>query len=89
VLGANVDPYNPSAQAMLAQLKAAFLAAGADVTTATSRAYGALFGMVQRQAAIVSFVEIFRLLGLMFLLLIPLVFLMKRPGKHGAPVAAH
>jgi len=89
VLGGNVDAYSPSAQAMLAQLKAAFVAAGSDVTTATAQAYAALFGMVQRQSAIVSFVEIFRLLGFMFLLIIPLVFLMKRPGKPEGPVAAH
>ena len=41
--------------------------------------------MLQRQAAMVSFVTIFRGLGLMFLLLIPLVMLMRRP-KRGAVV---
>lgn len=48
-----------------------------------------LFGIVQRQSAMVSFVEIVRLPGIMFLLLIPLVLLMKRPGRHDGPVAAH
>ena len=41
---------------MFAQMRAAFMAAGADAATATSRAYAALFGMVQRQASMVSFV---------------------------------
>ena len=53
-------------------------------TTATDRAYAALFGMVQRQASMVSFVGIFQLLGVLFLALIPLVLLMKRP-KRGGP----
>ena len=88
LLGTHVDALNPTAQAMLDRLRAAFVAGGADAVTATQRAYAALFGMVQRQASIVSFVEIFRLLGLVFLLMIPLVLLMKRPSGRG-PVASH
>ena len=56
--------------------------------TATQRAYAALFGMVQQQASMVSFVGLFRLLGVIFLLLLPLVLLMKRP-RGGGPMAAH
>ena len=52
---------------MFAQMRAAFMAAGADAVTATNRAYAALFGMVQRQAAMVSFVGLFQLLGILFL----------------------
>ena len=37
----------------------------------------------------VSFVGIFQLLGILFLALIPLVLLMKRPRGGGAPAAAH
>ena len=35
--------------------------------------------MVQLQAAMVSFVTIFRLLGLLFFVMIPLVLLMRKP----------
>src|SRR5262249_12763216 len=56
ILGSNVTPYDPATQSMLAQMKGAFMAAGADAATATSRAYAAMFGLVQRQAAMVSFV---------------------------------
>jgi DHA2 family multidrug resistance protein len=88
ILGANVNPYNPAARSMLAGTRDAFIAAGADPVTATSRAYAAVAGIVQRQATMVAFVEIFTLLGTIFLLLVPLVFLMKRPrGK--APAAVH
>ena len=85
VLGAHVTPYDPGSQALLAQMKAAFIAAGADATTAASRAYAALFGMVQRQAAMVSFVGIFWLLGSLFVVLIPLILLMRRPSAHSGP----
>ena len=53
------------------------------------RAYAAAFGMVQRQASMLSFVELFRGLGVMFLLLVPLVMLMKRPRSSAGAAAAH
>ena len=69
---------------MFAQMKAAFIAAGADPVTATSRAYAAIAGIVQRQATMVSFVGIFQLLGILFIVLVPLVLLMKRPRSGTA-----
>jgi DHA2 family multidrug resistance protein len=89
VLGSNVSPYNPAAQSMLSQLKGAFMAAGADTVTASQRAYAAMFGMVQREATMVSFVVIFQLMGWIFIGLVPLILLMKRPKSGGAPAAAH
>jgi len=89
MLGANVTLYSPAARAMFAQTRAAFMASGADPTTATNRAYAAMFGMVQRQASMVSFVSIFQLLGFLFFALLPLILLMRRPKHQGAPVAAH
>jgi DHA2 family multidrug resistance protein len=88
-LGANVTPYDPASQTMLAQMQAAFMASGADATTAASRAYVALAGLVRRQATMVSFVGIFELMAIMFVSLVPLVLLMKRPAQRAAPGAAH
>ena len=88
VLGANVTAYDPASQSMFAQMRGAFMAAGADVATATERAYAAMFGLVQRQAAMVSFVGIFQLMGILFLLLVPLVLLMERPKRRPSPEAA-
>jgi DHA2 family multidrug resistance protein len=90
VLGANVDAYSPATQRAFDAARAGFIAAGADVTTATQRAYGALFGTVQQQASMVSFVQLFRLLGVIFLLLLPLILLMRRPPRGGrGAVGAH
>jgi DHA2 family multidrug resistance protein len=85
LFGSNVTEYGPEAQALFQQTRGAFMAAGADSVTATNRAYGAMFGMVQRQASIVSFVNLFQLLGILFLVLLPLILIMKRP--RGGPVA--
>jgi DHA2 family multidrug resistance protein len=89
ILGSHVTPYDATSQTLLAQLRAGFMAAGADAVTATSQAYAALAGMVQRQAAMVSFVTIFQILGFLFLALLPLILLMKRPGHRADAPAAH
>jgi DHA2 family multidrug resistance protein len=89
VLGSNVNIYDPASQSIFSQLQNAFMAAGADAVTATNRAYAALFGIVQRQASIVSFVESFQILGFVFFAMVPLVLLMKRPRSGAGPMAAH
>jgi DHA2 family multidrug resistance protein len=88
--GANVTATSPATQSMFLQLRNAFMAAGSDIVTATDRAYAALFGMIQRQASMVSFVGLFQLLGIIFLAVIPLVMLMKRPrASAGGAAGAH
>jgi DHA2 family multidrug resistance protein len=90
MLGSNVTAYDPASQSMLAGMRSAFMAAGADAVTATNRAYAAMAGLVARQATMVSFVGIFQLLGVLFLALVPLVLLMKRPrGRIDPSAAAH
>jgi DHA2 family multidrug resistance protein len=79
----HVDPYTPSAQIMFQNLRSSFMARGADAATATQRAYAALYGMVQRQAAMLSFIDGFKLVGVVFLVLVPFVFIMKKPRHHG------
>jgi len=88
--GANVTMLDPTSQSLFYQMRGAFMAGGADIVTATNRTYAALFGMVQRQAAMVSFVGLFQLLGIVFLVVTPLVLLMKRPrASSGAGAGAH
>jgi DHA2 family multidrug resistance protein len=88
VLGSHVNPYDPAASAMINGIKQSMMAAGADSVTATEQAYGALFGMVQREALMLGFVRAFRLLGFLFFAMIPLVFLMKKPKHQGGGGAA-
>jgi MFS transporter, DHA2 family, multidrug resistance protein len=83
-LGSHVTPYSPQTQAMSRGLKSAFQAGGSDPVTASHQAYAGLFGMVQRQAVMLAFLDVFQILSIMFLALIPLIFFMKRPGKAGA-----
>ena len=89
MLGENVSIYDPQTQTTLNQIIQGLVAAGTDVVTATQRAYAILHGMVLRQASMVSFVTLFRAMGILFVVMIPLVMLMRRPSKGAAPSAAH
>ncbi|HEX7961745.1 MAG TPA: DHA2 family efflux MFS transporter permease subunit [Terriglobales bacterium] len=85
----HVTPLNPQAQAILEGLRRSFMAQGADAATATQKAYAAVFGMVQRQAMMMSFNDVFFLLTLIFACMFPLIFVMRKPTHAGGPVAMH
>jgi MFS transporter, DHA2 family, multidrug resistance protein len=78
LLGANVNAYSPQARQALESARAMFMSRGADWYTATQQAYGAIWGTVLRQSVMVAFVDVFRFLTLVFILAIPLVFLMRK-----------
>ena len=88
-LGENISVYDPQTQSTLSQLVQGMVSTGVDAGTATERAYAMLHGMLLRQASMVSFVAVFRLLGVLFLIMLPLVLLMQRPSKGSAPASAH
>jgi len=79
ILGTQVSAYSTVTQERLHQIQGAFAVQGMDSVTATQRAQGVLWLTVQEQAAILTFNDAFRLLGLIFLILVPLGFLMRRP----------
>lgn len=90
VLVSNVNVYDPETTHVLGALKSAFMAHGADAGTAMQQAYAAIAGLVHRQAAVLSFLDVFRLLAFIFLVLTPLALLMRRPRQRdgGRAVAA-
>ncbi len=86
-LGEHVSVYDPIGRAALERLEAQFRAAGEDPVTAAHKAIGVLWGMVQRQAAELAFLDAFHVLGILFLVIIPLVLVMRRPREApGGPV---
>jgi DHA2 family multidrug resistance protein len=79
ILGSHVSAYSPGTRLTLEGLRQAFLARGSDPATAAQQAHAALWRLVQGQAAMISYLELFRLLTLLMLLAIPLVPLLERP----------
>ena len=67
------------------------MAGGSDPVTAASQAHAAAAGLVARQATMMSFVSVFRLLGLTFLLMLPLLLVMRAPRRPpgGGDLALH
>jgi len=73
-------------------LEAWFHTNGADTHTASGRALAVLYGMVQRHASMLSFVEAFWVMGVIFLVMLPLLLLLRDPraksGKQAPPATA-
>ncbi len=89
-LGSRITPFNPAAQALTQGMAGNFMAHGSDPALAMRQAYVATWGLIQRQASMLSFVDTFIVGGLVFLLMLPLLFVMKRPRhSRGAGAAMH
>ncbi len=81
-LGANLTAGSPATTGMLAGLTAKFSTGGADGFTAHQEALGALYRSVQQQAAVLAYADIFRLLGYLALLCIPLALFLRSLQHH-------
>ena len=88
-LNEHVNPMSAAYQKLLASLTAAFSSAGASATGAAAQAHGMIYAMIQRQAAMLAFLDDFKMLGVVFFAIIPIFFLMKRPKMSGGAVPVH
>jgi len=87
-LVANVRAGDVQTLRYLQGLRAHFLASGVDGVTASRRALGAIYGLVQQHASMLAFVEAFWVMGVVFLLMLPLLPLLqysKRPQSTAVP----
>jgi DHA2 family multidrug resistance protein len=87
-LSGHLSSSNPAFQSMLQGATQSMRAHGASAAFARQQAYALIQGTVQRQATMLAYIDDFRLLGIAIMLMIPLVFLMKK-GKPGGGIAVH
>ncbi|RYG48321.1 DHA2 family efflux MFS transporter permease subunit [bacterium] len=80
----HVSALDPQFQIRFQALVQGFMQKGADLATAQQRAYAAIDRTVSVQAAVISFGDVFHIVGWAFLIALPLVLLL---GKGGRPVA--
>jgi DHA2 family multidrug resistance protein len=72
------------------QAGAMFAQQGSDSVTSTHQALGFLYGSLQQQATLLSYIDVFYIMGWLFLLTAPLVLLMRKPKRDPDPsMAAH
>ncbi|MFD2603804.1 MDR family MFS transporter [Flavobacterium suzhouense] len=77
-------------QQRVQQLTAGFMSKGYSLTEATAKAYKAMEGAVIKQATVLSYMDIFLYLGILFLICIPFILLIKRgKGKVDMSEAMH
>ncbi len=88
LLAGNFSKFNPVYQHRLAQVQAG-LAHQSGSWLATKQAPHALYGILQQQAALLSYVTNFRFFGVVCLVCAPLVLLFRKVRKPAGPIAAH
>jgi DHA2 family multidrug resistance protein len=76
-LVANVTAGSSQTARLLQGMRANFIAHGIDGVTATRKALGAVYGLVQQHAAMLAFVEAFFVMGVVFLLMLPFLPLLQ------------
>jgi DHA2 family multidrug resistance protein len=86
-LSAHVSQYSDATRQTYGQIAGGLVGGGSDPTSGAGQALGVLWGMVQRQAMMISFNDVFMFLAYLFAAMLPLIILMKRP-KHAASASA-
>jgi len=74
---------------MLNGIQLRLVAAGSTAAHASVQAHGVVYGTIGRQAAMLAFLDNFKMLGLVFLAVIPILPLMRRPKIRGGNVPVH
>ncbi len=79
----HLTPFDPAYNQMLQGAAQILMQKGAGAADALRQAQGILYGLMQRQAVMKAFIDCFWLLGVIFVLMIPLMMLVRRtrPGK--------
>src|SRR5579859_6784414 len=75
----HVNPFSLAYRKMEAGLVATMMAGGSTLADATSKATSRIYGVVQRQAAMLAFLDDYKFLGVVFLMVLPVLMLLKRP----------
>ena len=84
-LVSHMTPLDPRYRAALQGLGALLHQRGASWATAGQQAQGMLYGELQRQSSMLAFVDMYWILAVVCLAMIPLMFIMRRPSRASAP----
>jgi MFS transporter, DHA2 family, multidrug resistance protein len=85
----HVTPYSSTYQSTIQNLQQIYGAGSSSTVDALHHAQAQLYAMVQQQTTTLSYIDSFWVFGVIFLALVPLVFLMRKPGTGTAPRGAH
>jgi DHA2 family multidrug resistance protein len=88
VLSTHVAAGDPVFTARFNGIHSALTHAGVQSSLATQQTYGRLYGLVQQQASVMAYIDIIKIFAVAALLMMPLVFLMRKK-RPGGPATAH
>ena len=83
----HANPLSLAYQKMVTGFTATIASAGSTTAEAAGKATGMVYGVVQKQAAMLAFLDNYKLLGVVFLVVLPVMLLLQKPkGVVNAPV---
>jgi len=85
----HVNDFSAAYHRMLNATAAAFVTGGSNGPTAGSQAHAMIYGTIQRQAVMLSFIDNFKMLGVVFFAVIPVLVLMRKPKAPAGGVPVH
>lgn len=89
VLVSHLTPFDAGYQTVLEQASHALQMAGAGAAQAVEQARAMIYGELLRQSAMLAFVDVFWVMAMTCLAMIPLMFLMKKAKPYKGPLAVH
>jgi MFS transporter, DHA2 family, multidrug resistance protein len=85
----HVNAMNPAYGNMVNGTAGMLMTHGATLSQATAQARGMVMNMVQRQATMMAFLDNFKLLGIIFFAVIPVMVMLKKPQSRGGNIPVH
>jgi DHA2 family multidrug resistance protein len=89
VLVSHVTPFSSAYETTIQSMQQAYTTTTNNAADALLQAQAALYAIVQRQAAMLSYLDAFLMLSVVFGALVPFVFLLRRPAASAEAPPAH
>jgi DHA2 family multidrug resistance protein len=87
VLVSHMTTLDPAYQDTLRRTAAAIQTAGASPPDAAAQAQGVVYGTLLKQSNMLAFSDVFWLMGMLFLAIIPLMIMLRKVGPVRGPIA--
>lgn len=84
ILSSHVTSLNLITRQRLEHLANLMQLSGVDRVTAGQKADGVLYRILQQQASLLSYLDVFHIMGILFLVVVPLILLMQQRQRQGA-----
>lgn len=85
----HVNTMNPAYRNTIRGTAMKLVSHGSSVSQAALQARGMVYGLVQKQAVMLAFLDNFKILGIVFFAVIPILLLMKKPKVPAGGIPVH